>query len=272
VKVALASSAGCGGARGGHRLFQLAEVGLRLDDENVGAAVGERSRLLAVRAEGLGRIDPAVRLEPDPERTDRAADELGLRFARPGDPGRADRRDPVGQAVALEPISVRPERVREDELRARDNERGVDRRDSVGFLLVQRLHAGVQGDAGVDQRRPHPAVGDQRRVRARSQRRSVHLSSAEPSRVGLDPDIVRQRNDRRDRRRDRAILAFRDVDGSLGLVLIDCSRDDPFDVDRAERPRWVVVLRRHDDGLETAEILTLFLQDDDHVVGRAGGK
>jgi hypothetical protein len=161
-------------ARGAHGLLQLAQVGLGLDHEDVGAGLRQGRRLLAVGVESLGRVDPAVRLQPDPERADRSADELGLGSAGAFDTRRADRRHAVGEAVAFEPVPVRTERVRQDELRAGSDERGMDRGHAGGVAFVQRLHTRVQCDAGVDQRRAHPAVGDQRRVGPLVQGGGVH--------------------------------------------------------------------------------------------------
>ena len=145
-------------------MFELAQVALRFDHEQVDARVREGGGLLAVRGERILRTHPSVGLEADAQRAHRTRDDRGAGVARERDAGAAQLGEPVGEPVSLQAVSVRTERVREDEAGAGADERRVDLRHARRRPHVQLLHACVDGDPPCDQRRAHAAVREERRL------------------------------------------------------------------------------------------------------------
>ena len=106
----------------------------------------------------------SVRLETDAQRAHRTGDDRGAGVARERDAGNAQLGEPVGEPVPFQAVSVRTERVREDEAGAGADERRVDLRHARRRPHVQLLHACVDGDPPCDQRRAHAAVREERRL------------------------------------------------------------------------------------------------------------
>ena len=147
---------------GRDRVHELLEVEERLEHEEVGAAVLEHRRLL--REE----LEPLLRARRLAERPDRAADEDVAarqlpRLAGELHRGRVDPLELVVQVVGGELPAVRAERVRLDQLRAGVDEAHVQRDDRLGRPQV-RLLGRAQARHRGGQKRPHPAVGDDRRA------------------------------------------------------------------------------------------------------------
>ena len=177
VKVALTATAMPGRtlAGGAERLLHLQQVRLRLDDQEIDAPLRQGGGLLAIRRERILRSHPAVRRQPNPERPHGTRDE-----ARPCVPserrgGAVQLAGPLGEAVDVQAVSVATERVREDDVGTRVDERAMDGDDPLGSLDVQQLETCADGLALFDQRRAHAAVGQERAVgEERSEGRAVH--------------------------------------------------------------------------------------------------
>ena len=158
----------------GDGLFDLREVGLRLDREQVRAPVRQRRRLFGVRLERLLPADPSERREPHAERSHRPGDD---RSGLPRDRDTPDVQvgDAVGQAEPNQAEAVRAEGVRHHEARAGLDEARVHRGHRRGIGRVQRLEARIRSDPLRDQGGSHPAVREQRAGREqRRESRPVH--------------------------------------------------------------------------------------------------
>ena len=179
-------------ARGEHALLELPQVALGLDHEQVDARVREGGGLLAVRGERILRTHPSVRLEADAQRAHRTRDDRGAGVARERDAGAAQLGEPVGEPVSLQAVSVRTERVREDEAGTGADERRVDLRHARRRPHVQLLHARVDGDPAGDQRRAHAAVREERPLgQEGSEGSGIHTCSVPP--LAAQPAIARPR-------------------------------------------------------------------------------
>ena len=162
-------------AGGGERLLHLAQVRLRLDDQQVDAAVGERGGLLPVGLERVLRLDPAVRSQPHAQRPHRTGDEPGAGVTGEGRRRAVELGRPRGEAVRAQPEPVPPERVREDDVGAGVDERAMDLEDPLRVVDVQQFEARADRLALLDQRRAHAAVGQERPFgEERSERGAVH--------------------------------------------------------------------------------------------------
>ena len=171
--------AGRGVSNGRERELHLAEVGLRLDHQQVHAPLGERRRLLQVRGEGVVGPDPPVGGQPHAQRAHRTTHHLRAGRSRETGAGLVDRDHPVAQAVLSQPETVRAERVRDHEFGARVDERPMQERDPVGIVLVPRLHARRGRRPAREQRRAGSPVGEQR-----------SLVEQRPERIGSHAPIV----------------------------------------------------------------------------------
>ena len=165
-------------ARGPERLLHLQQVRLRLDDQEIDACLRQGLGLLAVRGERILRSHPAVRRQSDPERPDGPRDEAGAGFPSERGGRAVQLARPRGEAVDVQAVPVATERVREDDVGARLDERAMDGDDPLGSLDVQQLETRADGLALFDQRRAHAAVGQERTVgQERSEGRAVHRAS-----------------------------------------------------------------------------------------------
>ena len=90
------------------RLFDLGEVGLRLDGEQVRTGLGQRRRLFRIGVERLLRLDPAERREAHAERAHRPGDH-GAGLERDAHTPDVEIRHPIGQP---EPGQAEPVRLR----------------------------------------------------------------------------------------------------------------------------------------------------------------
>ena len=130
------------------RLLDLVQVRLRLDEDQVGARLGERFDLLEECIEGLGRAHPPKGRESNPQRPH------GPSHQDPGPPGHLDSRavqlvDAVSHVPTSKSEAVRPERVREDDRGAGIDEAPVDALDQTRIVEVQGLETDPDGDARI---------------------------------------------------------------------------------------------------------------------------
>ena len=170
-------------AGGGERLLHLAQVRLRLDDQQVDAAVGERGGLVPVGLERILRLDPAVRSQPHAQRPHRTGHEPGAGVTGEGRRGAVELGRPRGETVRAQPEPVPPERVREDDVGAGVDERAMDLEDPLRVVDVQQFEARADRLALLDQRRAHAAVGQERPFGEEgSERGAVHHPSVGASR------------------------------------------------------------------------------------------
>ena len=195
------------GADGVQREAQLRDGRERLEQDEVGAGVGERVGLLRERVALLARAEePCVGLAT--QRPHRAGDPDALpmqprRLPRQGDAGAVQLFDAPGHPMRAQARRVRAERVGFDEFRARPQIAQVHGADGVGSRDVRRLERRVGHSASVELRAGR-AVAEQRPARQtlfegnrhsrHSSSRSLHNLTVIPARADGNPGGAKRRS------------------------------------------------------------------------------
>jgi hypothetical protein len=118
-------------------LLHLAQIGLRLDQQEIDAPVNKSRGLLPVRGKGILESHAPIGCESNPERTHRAGDEAGSSGSRETAGGAIEIADPIGEPVWIQPKSIAPEGVRENHIGAGLNERSMDLEHTIGIVRVK---------------------------------------------------------------------------------------------------------------------------------------